>query len=155
MKGCNRGANRLTQLTRSLQVVALNGLLSFMSQFDSGERRWDGGGWPWPRVEAMKRQKRNKAGRAKYQQMWDVTTGVINSWDPYGLLGGGAPGDEFDQEIASLVARIPRIHSAADAAEAISRIFASSFEPHSFTEDMCSEVGEALYSALVKQGLSS
>jgi hypothetical protein len=55
----------------------------------------------------MKRRDPNTAGRAKYQQMWDVTAGVIKSWDPYGLLGGGAPGDEFDQEIASLVAQLP------------------------------------------------
>ncbi len=72
----------------------------------------------------MKRQDMNAAGRAKYQKMWDVTAGVIKSWDPYGLLGGGAPGDEFDREIASLVAQIPRIHSELDAAQAVSRIFA-------------------------------
>ena len=49
----------------------------------------------------MKRQDPNAAGRAKYQQMWEVTAGIIREWDPYGLLGGGAPGDEFDREIAS------------------------------------------------------
>jgi Domain of unknown function (DUF1871) len=103
----------------------------------------------------MKRRDPNTAGRAKYQQMWDVTAGVIKSWDPYGLLGGGAPGDEFDQEIASLVAQIPRIHSAADAAQAISRIFASSFQAHPFTEETCSEVGKKLYAALAEQELIS
>jgi hypothetical protein len=87
--------------------------------------------------------------------MWDVTAGVIKSWDPYELLGGGAPGDEFDHEIASLVAQIPRIHSAADAARAISRIFAASFEAHSFTEEACSGVGERLYAALAEHGLNS
>jgi Domain of unknown function (DUF1871) len=101
----------------------------------------------------MKHPDPNAAGRTKYQQKWDVTAGIIRDWDPYGLLGGGAPGDEFDREIASLVAQIPRIHSAADAARAMARIFASSFEVHSFTEETCSEVGKQLYAALAEQGL--
>ena len=101
----------------------------------------------------MKRKDPNAAGRTKYQQMWNATAGIIRDWDPYGLLGGGAPGDEFDREIASLVAQIPRIHSAADATQAIARIFASSLEVHSFTEETCSEVGKRLYAALAEQGL--
>ena len=101
----------------------------------------------------MKHQGPNAAGRTKYQKMWAVTAGIIRDWDPYGLLGGGAPGDEFDREIASLMIQIPRIHSAVDAAQAVSRIFASSFEAHSFTEKTCSEVGKQLYAALAEQGL--
>jgi Domain of unknown function (DUF1871) len=101
----------------------------------------------------MKYQDPNAAGQMKYQQKWDATAGIIRDWDPYGLLGGGAPGDEFDREIASLVAQIPRIHSAADATQAIARIFASRFEAHLFTEETCSEVGERLYAALAEQGL--
>lgn len=103
----------------------------------------------------MKRQDPNAAGRTKYQQMWDLTAGIIRDWDPYRLLGGGAPGDEFDREIASLVAQIPRIRSAADATQAVSRIFASSFEAHSFTDETCSEVGKQLYAVLAEQGLLS
>jgi hypothetical protein len=87
--------------------------------------------------------------------MWDVTAGVIKCWDPYKLLRGGAPEDEFDREIASLVAQIPRIHSARDAAHAISRIFSASFERSRFTKEMCSDVGSKLYTALADQGLIS
>jgi hypothetical protein len=85
--------------------------------------------------------------------MWDVTANVIRSWDPYGLLAGGTPLDEFDQEIASLVAQIPRIHSAEDAVHAMSRTFSSSFEADLFTVGICSEVGKKLFAALSKQGL--
>jgi hypothetical protein len=101
----------------------------------------------------MKQQDSNAAGRAKYQQMWDVTAGIIRDWDPYGLLGGGAPGDEFDREVASLVAQIPRMHTAVDATQAIARVFAPSFEAHSNTEETCSEVGKQLHAALAEQGL--
>ena|SRR5579872_5216744 len=96
---------------------------------------------------------RNAAGRAKYEEMWDITAAVIQQWDPYRLLGEGAPTDEFDHEIASVVAEIPRIHSAADAASAVSRVFSSSFEPQYFSVDACAEVGEKLFSALSDRGL--
>jgi hypothetical protein len=89
----------------------------------------------------------------KYQKMWDVTAAIVKSWDPYGLISGGAPANEFDQEIASLIAQIPRIHSAADATRAVSRIFASNFEAHSFTDENCSAVGEKLYAALKEHGI--
>jgi hypothetical protein len=101
----------------------------------------------------MKRRERNAAGRTKYSHMWDVTAEVIRAWDPYGLLAGGAPHDEFDQEIASLVAQIPRMHSAADAEHAVSRIFSANFEADSFTVEVCSDVGKKLFAALSEQGL--
>ena len=93
------------------------------------------------------------AGRESYQQLWNVTAAIVKAWDPYGLLAGGAPGDELDREIASLVAQIPRMASATDAAYAFSRIFGSSFEPHRFTPESCEEVGQKLYAALKEHGL--
>ncbi|HVY81147.1 MAG TPA: DUF1871 family protein [Steroidobacteraceae bacterium] len=101
----------------------------------------------------MKRHEANALGRAKYQRMWDVTAHVVRKWDPLGLLAGGAPTDEYDQEIASLVAQIPRIHSAVDAAHAVSRVFVSSFHPQTFSVEICSEAGKTLYVALSEQGL--
>ena len=96
---------------------------------------------------------RNAAGRAKYEEMWDVTADVIRQWDPYRLLGEGAPTNEFEHEIASVVAEIPRIHSAADAVLAVSRVFSSSLEPQHFSADACAEVGRKLFSALSDRGL--
>lgn len=101
----------------------------------------------------MKSQDANAVGKAKYQRLWDVTAKVIRTWDPYGLVAGGAPVDEFDHEIAALVAQIPRVHSATDAAHALSRIFASSFEADALTKETCSEVGAKLYAALSDEGL--
>jgi hypothetical protein len=78
---------------------------------------------------------------------------VVRTWDPLGLLAGGGPVDEWDHEIASLVAEVPRIHSSMDATHAVSRIFASSVDTDSFTKEKCSEVGKRLYAALSEQGL--
>jgi len=100
----------------------------------------------------MKHDDPSEAGRAKYQRMWDVTATVIKDWDPYRLLAGGAPTGEFDHEVALIVAQISRIHSAADAARAVSRVFASSFEADRFTVEMCSDVGKKLYASLSEQG---
>jgi hypothetical protein len=69
------------------------------------------------------------------------------------LLAGGAPLDEFDREITSVVKQIPRIHSGVDAAHAMSRVFASSFGGGQFTREACSGVGGKLYAALLEQGL--
>jgi hypothetical protein len=95
----------------------------------------------------------NAAGREKYQQMWDITANVIRNWDPYGLLAGGVPPDEFDHEIASLVAQIPRIKSGEDATLAVSRIFGSNFDSSSFPADSCRDAGEKLFAALLEKGL--
>jgi len=87
--------------------------------------------------------------------MWDLTAEVIRNWDPEGLLAGGAPRDELDHEIASLVAQIPRIKSAADAALAVSGIFGSNFDSDIFPAESCRDVGEKLFTPLLEKGLLS
>jgi hypothetical protein len=91
--------------------------------------------------------------RADYDRALAVVREVIHEWDPYALIGGGAPGDEWDSEITSLVAQIPRIKSRNDAAHAVSRVFSSAFQPEGFSPADCAEVGERLYSSLVDCGV--
>ena len=79
---------------------------------------------------------------------------VIDEWDPYGLLDGGAPTDEFDSEIAQLVTYIPRIRTVDDAVNAVSEVFSKMFEPDVFRPESCGDVGRRLYDALVMHGLS-
>jgi hypothetical protein len=98
----------------------------------------------------MKRPDQNTAGKAKYKQMWDITADVIRKWDPYQLLAGGAPRDEWDSEISSVVAQIPRMHSATDAAAAVSRVFASSSNLPAAGE--FAEVGAQLFARLQERG---
>jgi Domain of unknown function (DUF1871) len=91
--------------------------------------------------------------RADYDRAFAVVRDVIHEWDPYALIGGGAPPDEWDGEIASLVAQIPRIKSQNDAADAVSRVFSSAFQPEGFSPADCAEVGRRLYSSLADSGL--
>jgi hypothetical protein len=65
----------------------------------------------------------------------------------------GAPADEWDSEIASVVTQIPRIKSENDAADAVSRVFSSAFQPDGFSPSDCAEVGRQLYLALHNSGL--
>jgi hypothetical protein len=91
--------------------------------------------------------------RPEYEVAQEIVRSVISEWDPYSLIGGGAPTDEFDAEVAKLLTRIRDIRSPRDAAAAISTVFSSSFEPDSFPVSACAEVGMRLYSRLIDAGV--
>ncbi len=78
---------------------------------------------------------------------------IIHEWDPYGLIAGGAPKDEFDREIQSVAEQMARISGAKDTVLALSRVFSSAFEPELFTPDKCEAVGTKLYELLQQRGL--
>ncbi|HEV2800718.1 MAG TPA: DUF1871 family protein [Pyrinomonadaceae bacterium] len=91
--------------------------------------------------------------RREREKIFDAVRSVINEWDPYDLLAGGAPDDEFGSEISAVIRQLDRIRSPRDASYVISRVFSSSFEPESFQVEHCQSVGERLYSALVERGI--
>jgi Domain of unknown function (DUF1871) len=90
--------------------------------------------------------------REDYDRAVSIVRTVIAAWDPYALIGGGAPEDEFDREVAIVVTQIPRIASGRDAAMAVSRVFSGSLG-EMFTPEDCEEVGRRLFAALSSQGL--
>ena len=94
----------------------------------------------------------HKQMKKRYQELVALVAGVINEWDPYGLLEGGAPDDEFDSEVLLIVAQVSQITSPGDAAQVISRIFSSQFEPYQFTPDACALVGKRLFAKLKSRG---
>jgi hypothetical protein len=87
--------------------------------------------------------------RADYERAFAVVRSAINAWDPYGLVGGGAPPDEWDSEVASIVAQIPRIASPRDAAHAVARTFAGALQHKGFSPAECEAVGAQLFQDLV------
>lgn len=91
--------------------------------------------------------------RAEYDRALAVVRDVIREWDPYALLAGGASADEWDGEIASVVAQIPRIRSPNDAANALSRVFSSAFQSEGFRPADCADAGKRLYASLEDSGL--
>jgi hypothetical protein len=91
--------------------------------------------------------------KADYNRALQVVRAIVRDWDPYSLLASGCPANEFDSEIASVVAEIPRIKSEQDAMLALSRVFSSAFEPEHFTPDECAAAGKKLFAALSNNGL--
>ena len=91
--------------------------------------------------------------RREYGEAFDAVRSVIHEWDPYGLLAGGSPTDEFDMEISAVVRQLGRVHSPLDAAHVISRVFSSSFEPELFEVEHYRAVGERLHQTLVERGI--
>jgi hypothetical protein len=87
------------------------------------------------------------------EKIFDAVRSVIHEWDPYDLLAGGAPDDEFDSEISAVIRQLDRIHSARDASHVISRVFSSSFEPEPFQVEYCESVGKRLYEVLAVRGI--
>ncbi len=83
----------------------------------------------------------------------EICRTVINDWDPYRLITNGAPDDEFESEIASIVGQLARIRSKKDAAHVVSRVFSSAFEPEYFDVEACADVGATLFDRLVDSKL--
>ena len=83
------------------------------------------------------------------EKAFSVVRKVIHEWDPYSLISGGAPKNEFDVEIQKVVTRIRQIQSSEDAARVISKVFGCAFEAEQFTLDKCREPGAQLFHQLV------
>jgi len=87
--------------------------------------------------------------RRDYDQAFALVRSAIHAWDPYQLIAEGSPLDEFDHEIAKIVARIPRCRSERDLATAISEVFSESFAPDRFPVDDCSKPARLALHGLV------
>lgn len=96
-----------------------------------------------------------KMKKAAYKRALQVVGSVVREWDPYSLIAGGAPADEFDSEIAGVVAQIPRIKTEKEAVLALSQVFSSAFEAERFTPEKCTEAGKKLFAALSVNGFVS
>ena len=102
----------------------------------------------------MKSKASNRAARQLYATALSEVRGIITAWDPYELIAGGAPTDEFDGEISALLPLLRNAHSSDDASLAVSKVFSKAFHPHDFVPEKCAMVGEQLYRALVKSGFA-
>lgn len=94
----------------------------------------------------------HKMQNAEYRELLALVNRVIAEWDPYALLANGVPRDEFDHEVALVVAQVPRINSAPEAARVIAEVFSSAFEPKSFGAEACAPAGDHLFAELKRNG---
>jgi hypothetical protein len=84
--------------------------------------------------------------RRDYEQALEIIGNVVRAWDPYCLIAEGAPPDQFDSEIAKVIARIPSFRSSNDVARALSEIFSESFGPEEqFSVADCSDPAAQIF----------
>lgn len=91
--------------------------------------------------------------RLDYTRAISIVSSVMSEWDPFSLLAGGAPRDEFDAEIAKVAARIPHIRTPEDAASVLSVVLSHAFGEELFTSQDCSAQGAILFRRLADAGL--
>jgi hypothetical protein len=91
--------------------------------------------------------------RADYKRAFGIVGDIVRRWDPYALVANGFPPDEFDGEIGSVVAQIPRIKSQCDATDVLSRVFSAAFGPKGFGLEDCASAGNELFESLRVAGL--
>src|SRR5688572_7024510 len=91
--------------------------------------------------------------REDYDRAVVLTRTLVREWDPGGMLRKGAPDDEWDDEIARLVARIPRVAGADDAGRHIAEVFTAAFGRGVLNADASADFGRRWHAALGESGL--
>jgi hypothetical protein len=86
----------------------------------------------------------NKLLFCKDNNKHNIIKTMIDKWDPYGLLAGGASDDEFNNEIKKIADKINSNSSINDIANIISNIFSNSFDDNSFSVENCMEVAKKI-----------
>ena len=88
-----------------------------------------------------------------YREAIEIVRAEISAWDPYALLAGGAPADEFDAEVSKIVAGLARTRSADELASLIANVFRASFDDSSFDVASCSDVASRIMRALDERSI--
>ncbi len=88
-----------------------------------------------------------------YSEAIEIVRAEISAWDPYALLAGGAPADEFDAEVSEIVAGLPRTRTAGELASLVANVFRTSFDDSSFDVATCTDVASRIMRALGERSI--
>jgi len=91
--------------------------------------------------------------RDDYERALVLTRALVREWDPGNLLRNGAPDDEWDDEIARLVARIPKVAGPDDAGRHIAEVFMAAFGRGVLDAGASADFGRRWHAALGESGL--
>jgi hypothetical protein len=91
--------------------------------------------------------------RGQYDQALAICRDAIAHWDPFALLAGGAPPDEYNAEVSSLVPKLSGARSGDDVARAIEEVFGSGFGRDQVYPGNCAKVAAIVYAQLKAAGL--
>lgn len=93
-----------------------------------------------------------KALKHEYREVVQLVEQALNDWDPYCLIEGGAPEDEFAEEATRIAASLDKIKTPAELAQVISDIFSKNFENDLFSFEACLPVASRLFTSLSERG---
>jgi hypothetical protein len=91
--------------------------------------------------------------RHQYDLAFALVREAVAQWDPLGLIGGGAPADEWDAEVARLLPRLERARSPEEAGAAVTAVFGETLRDSAPDEASCVRFGRELHSRLTSAGL--
>ncbi|MGZ3687308.1 MAG: hypothetical protein ACXVBW_03350 [Bdellovibrionota bacterium] len=97
--------------------------------------------------------KSHRDEKKKYSELADIVREVINKSDPYSLLAGGSPPDEFDSEISKIVPEAIKPSTNREFAAHIAKVFGDSFGHKDFTVENCLGMADEIRSKLKRKGL--
>ena len=86
---------------------------------------------------------KNREEKEKYLRQKILVRAVINEWDPMMLLALGAPEDEYDMEIADILAAIQKTRKVEVLASNIATILNESFD-NRFCSNECLHIASKL-----------
>ncbi|KQZ57862.1 hypothetical protein ASD53_09680 [Lysobacter sp. Root559] len=73
---------------------------------------------------------------------------MIRAWDPYDLIAGGAPANEFDDQVARITAKVPSFYGIDEIAQTISDVFSASFGPGTLAPVDCFRPAQEIFMEL-------
>lgn len=106
-----------------------------------------------PDNELIKEKRKNekndqKALKQDYREIVQIIKTALNEWDPYNLIEGGAPEDEFAEEATQIAAKIKKTETPAELAQVISDVFSRNFERDVFPVEACLQVAFRIFGDL-------
>jgi hypothetical protein len=93
--------------------------------------------------------------RAAYDELRKQAREILNRLDPVGLIAAGAPGDEYDLEVSTILPRLRTIQSAAEARRVVHEEFQYWFEDSAGPESDYDAVAEQLWHAWLRSRISA
>lgn len=89
----------------------------------------------------------------EYQEIVCTIQHLLNEWDPYDLLKGGAPESEFTEEATLITAKIKNSETPTELAHIISDIFSKNFETDQFPAEACLPIASRIFRELKARSL--
>jgi hypothetical protein len=88
--------------------------------------------------------------KQSYRNTFDAIKGIFIEFDPLGLIAGGAPEDEYDLEISTLIPQLRTCHSLSDVADSIRAVLSDLLDLHDLPADVVRAMSEKVLATMTE-----